>query len=398
MRYSIVEAVWAMVRAVAGSRILRDNRAVASFSQPVPSGPFLLLANHAHALDPYIIGMLIGRPIRYMANVEGVTPVAAAFAGLVGAFGKRKGMPDFAALRAAMGHLENGEPVGVFPEGDRSWDGRTAPLTTGVARLARIARVPVLLARQRGSYLSRPRWADAGRAGLWSVEFTLIDADRVADSSLEDLHRAIVSGLDHDGVAWAERRGIRFECDAPARGAARALWACPRCGAVGGTVDDDVNVRCPDCGGAWTVDANCGVRPLSGSDPSTPRDIPAWLDWQRAYAAKLVRIDPPTCVSVRVAGMSRLEPGRPVRYGPGRLSVSAAGLSFEPDSGVSALEFPAERIEGLVDNFNRYCAFSIGSERWRFDHCSARPLMWIDLVGAARARIAEVREARDVAV
>lgn len=408
MRYSVVEAVWTLVRAVAGKRLLRENRVVASFSRPVPSGPFLLLANHAHALDPYVVGTLIGRPVRYMANIEGVPPAAAAFAGLVGAFGKRKGMPDFGALRTAMNHLGNGEPVGIFPEGDRSWDGRTAPLHMGIARLAKIARVPVLLAKQRGSYLTFPRWADARRSGLWSVEFTLIEANTVAESPLDDLYRVIRAGLEHDEVAWAGRMGLRFECDAPARGASRALWACPHCGAAGRTIDDDSTVRCLDCGSAWTVDANCGVQALSGHGraffggpgraSTMPRDIPSWIAWQRAYSSILVRTDLSMRIGARVAGLSRLEPGRPVRLGPGRLSVSAAGLAFEPDSGGPVQKFPAGQIEGLVDNFNRHCAFSRGAERWTFDHRSAHPLMWIDLVGAARSGLASASPARDAAI
>ena len=65
----------------------------------IPEPPFLLLADHSNALDPYVIGALTPYPIRYMANIEGVSPLRAALASLVGAYGRRKGATDLGALR-----------------------------------------------------------------------------------------------------------------------------------------------------------------------------------------------------------------------------------------------------------------------------------------------------------
>src|SRR5690348_15862201 len=48
------------------------------------------------------------------------------------------------ALLSAMKVLGRGEPVGIYPEGTRSHDGRLYRGKTGVARLALEAKVPVI--------------------------------------------------------------------------------------------------------------------------------------------------------------------------------------------------------------------------------------------------------------
>jgi len=391
MDYPVVKAVWKVLGVFGRHALVAGNGVVPHFSCAIPEGPFVLLANHAHAHDAYVIGSIIGRPVRYMANVEGVSPVAAAFAGLVGAFGKRKGMPDVSALRAALAYLRAGEPVGIFPEGDRSWDGRTAPIAAGIAKLVRMAKVPVVLARQNGSFLTFPRWADARRHGRWNIAFSRLDPEMVSDAPVERLAEGIRDGLANDDPAWAADADVRFSCDAPARGARRVLWACPACGSTARMRDGDTNTACMECGASWRVDPNCGISRVAGTNghfDGAPESqdfsgMAAWMEWQRSYAARLVASKRSPVVAARVAGLKNLYPGKRPATGPGMLRASATGFSFEPDSDDGLLEFFATRIEGLVDNFNRFCSFGYGKERWRLDQGSSPALMWIDMARAA---------------
>jgi hypothetical protein len=76
-------------------------------------------------------------------------------------------------------------------------------------------------------------------------------------------------------------------------------------------------------------------------------------------------------------------------YGPGTLSTTADGLSFKPDSGAKAIVFLASRMEGFVDNFNKFCAFSYGRERWRLEQGGSSTLMWVDIANAIASRWAK---------
>ncbi len=390
MRYASVVSSWRLAAPLARRLFVEPYGAVATRPPRLPEGAFLLAANHANAADPFVLGSFLDRPVRYMANLEGVSAISAAAGAALGAFGKRKGVPDYAALRFALAALRRGEPVGIFPEGDRSWDGATAPIGSGVARLARLAGVPIVVALQRGSYLSRPRWARRKRIGRWEVEFDVIDTAGESSRGERAVAARLEAALGHDDVAWARRNDIRFECPAPAAGAARALWACPLCGSHGLLTDDDTAVRCPACGGSWLLDAACGVRLRSGHGGrflDAPRiesvvDMPAWLAWQREYARRLL----PRGGEVLEDCFSLERLDAPAGYGRGSLTASRRGLLFAPYGGGRSLLFKAAGIDGFVDNFARSFSFSYGPERWRLRPLQeTHTLMWIDLVEAARA-------------
>ncbi len=379
MKYSIVRATWTIGKLVLGRRLLRRYQVQAQFHDPIPTGAFLLLANHSHALDGYVLGALLPRPVRYMANIEGVSRIAAMASGFAGAFGKRKGMPDVSALRAAIGYLRAGEPVGIFPEGDRSWDGVTAPIGAGIGRLARMAGVPLVLARQRGSYLTRPRWADADRRGSWHIDFWTIPAGEVAGMGDESLASRIREALDNDDIAWAAGSGVRFESDAPARGISRAIWACPVCGSAGTMSESDTSLACSSCNSNWAIDAMCSTIPRTAGDPA---DVRAWTAWQRQHSVERMRAPEP--VAVPVEGLADLGAGGR-RFGPGTIEFSAGGMTFLPGNSGVPIRFDASRVEGFVDNFNVYCAFNYCGRRWRIDPGRVPPLMLIDFAGAARS-------------
>ncbi|MBC7106881.1 MAG: 1-acyl-sn-glycerol-3-phosphate acyltransferase, partial [Firmicutes bacterium] len=63
----------------------------------------------------------------------------------------RRGVPDRAAYRTALGLLRQGRAVGIFPEGTRSHDGRLLPPQAGAAVLALRTGAPVLPVYIRGS-------------------------------------------------------------------------------------------------------------------------------------------------------------------------------------------------------------------------------------------------------
>lgn len=61
------------------------------------------------------------------------------------------------AFILALKYLKNNEPVGIFPEGGRSPDGKLRQAKTGIARLALTASVPVLPIGIIGSYDILPK-------------------------------------------------------------------------------------------------------------------------------------------------------------------------------------------------------------------------------------------------
>jgi 1-acyl-sn-glycerol-3-phosphate acyltransferase len=122
------------------------------------TGPLLIASNHASYLDPWLVGMVFPRPIRWLITPEWYhrSPRWRAVFRAFGTVPQREGDPR-ATIRAVRGHLGAGEVVGVFPEGRISGDGRIARLHRGVTTMAAQSGAPVLPVGIRGNHRSLPR-------------------------------------------------------------------------------------------------------------------------------------------------------------------------------------------------------------------------------------------------
>ena len=129
-------------------------------------GPLLVAANHRSFLDPFVIGVTLPwrRPLHYVAKVELFEKRWQGWLlSRLGAFPVRRGESDEEAMATAMGVLERGGAVCIFPEGTRIRSGSLASPKRGVGRLALesdAAVVPIAVLgteRVRRGWRVRPR-------------------------------------------------------------------------------------------------------------------------------------------------------------------------------------------------------------------------------------------------
>jgi 1-acyl-sn-glycerol-3-phosphate acyltransferase len=108
------------------------------------SGPLLLAANHRSFLDPFVIGLLVRRPVYFMAKRELFARRWTAWLlNSLGAFPVDRGAGDAAAIQTARAILERGDCVVVFPEGTRVRPGPLGAPRRGIGRLALETGAPV---------------------------------------------------------------------------------------------------------------------------------------------------------------------------------------------------------------------------------------------------------------
>ncbi|HEV8640313.1 MAG TPA: lysophospholipid acyltransferase family protein [Methylomirabilota bacterium] len=117
-------------------------------------GPYIVAANHHNYLDGVLLGAAVPEPIVFlvMPRVYRATPLHPPFHRHMGSIPINLERPDVAALRSALGALERGRIVGIFPEGPFSVRGRLEPGLPGVALLALRSGAPVVPAAIRGTY------------------------------------------------------------------------------------------------------------------------------------------------------------------------------------------------------------------------------------------------------
>lgn len=117
-------------------------------------GGFLVAANHASHLDPFIIGSRLPQQVTFFArktlwtpglptwwlNQVGVIPV------------DRDGGSDVTAIKRVLGALKQQKIIIMFPEGTRSLTGELQPPKPGVGLFACRSQLPVVPARIFGSF------------------------------------------------------------------------------------------------------------------------------------------------------------------------------------------------------------------------------------------------------
>lgn len=135
-------------------------------------GPFILAANHQSILDPILIQAVCPRPIHTMAkSSQFASPLFAWLMPRLLSFPVRRHQVDPQSVRYALRRLREGEPVGVYIEGERSWDGRLQPPRLGTIRLILKAGVPVIPCTIAGAYDAWPRWDRRLRRGTVTINF-----------------------------------------------------------------------------------------------------------------------------------------------------------------------------------------------------------------------------------
>lgn len=150
------------------------------------SGPFILVANHQSVLDPVLIQAACPRPLHTMAkSTQFSAPLVGAFMKRYHSFPVRRYQIDPQAVRIALRRLAQGHGVGIYPEGERSWDGRLQPLRLGSIRLILKAGVPVVPCVIQGSYEAWPRWDR--RFVPWPVRIAF--GEPISFPKLDDRHQ-----------------------------------------------------------------------------------------------------------------------------------------------------------------------------------------------------------------
>jgi 1-acyl-sn-glycerol-3-phosphate acyltransferase len=121
-------------------------------------GPVLVASNHGSFLDPWLVGEVFPRPIRYLVAHEWYhrNPVLNAIFRAYGTVPVRERDPR-TTLETVGRHLDRGEAIGIFPEGRVSDDGQLQRFRPGLAHLAARSGAPVIPLGVRGSFESLPR-------------------------------------------------------------------------------------------------------------------------------------------------------------------------------------------------------------------------------------------------
>jgi 1-acyl-sn-glycerol-3-phosphate acyltransferase len=110
-----------------------------------PDGPVIVASNHITNFDVFPLQFALSRPLFYMGKEELFrNPAMDWLLRQLGGFPVYRGARDEWAMRHAEKLLEQGNALGIFPEGTRSKGRGLSLAKTGAARLAKAVQCPIV--------------------------------------------------------------------------------------------------------------------------------------------------------------------------------------------------------------------------------------------------------------
>ena len=117
--------VWKLLRPVA--RLLLKIKFNYSAPTYAPKGPFIVLCNHVTDWDPIFVGAAFKEQMYFVTSEHLLRLgfVSKLIMWLQAPIARQKGGSAAGAVKAMLRTMKEGHNIGLFPEGNRTWDGVT---------------------------------------------------------------------------------------------------------------------------------------------------------------------------------------------------------------------------------------------------------------------------------
>lgn len=297
----------------------------------------ILVANHQSNFDPFLINVRLNRQIQFLVSDSNTRSVLGRF--IFWSFGsipKTKSMNDTTAMRMIITAVRTNGIIGIFAEGQCSWDGQLLPIIPATAKLINALKIPLYCASISGSYFCLPRWGRGIARGTINITYTkLLDTGDYAALDAAKIHTMIATALPQSAYTQQINAPQLYRQKHRAERCEMFLFICPHCVQINTLSSKHHTIYCAQCGALADVDRQQLLQ-FRAAIKQKFTSFEAWNGWQIAYwqshITKKMHAHRPspahffTEENVRVRIGRKKGALRPV--GTGSLSINSAHLYY----------------------------------------------------------------------
>lgn len=221
-------------------------------AEKLPSEGAIILSNHTTLWDPFLIGLRFNKPLYYMCSAHMFQNkfIGKLIKFLVNPIPKEKGNKgDVAAVRSCLKIAKENGNICIFPEGNRTFDGRICNIEDSIVKLIKHTKKPLIICNILGGYGSNPRWGNATRKGKLEVKVKRIyPYDEIKTMDNDELYKKIVSDLTVDEYSL----NAKYKSKRRAECLESILHICPICKKEHTLYSKGHTIYCSACGNKVT--------------------------------------------------------------------------------------------------------------------------------------------------
>ena len=245
---------------------------------------FILIGNHASRADYIYASLAVGAdvPLNFiLGHNEFYRSHLSFIVNLVNCIPKKNFVPDMLTIRGVKSVLSSGGNICFFPEGMSSISGAQQPVALGTAKFLKHYKLPVLMIKIKGGYLTNTKYCLDERPGKTEAELSeLFTPTDLQNYSLDEITEILDKELYHDDYEWNKQKQYSYDCKGlPEYHIHQLLFKCPVCEKEFCITDGNGKITCSDCGLEIGMDEKYNLYlPKNVNLPATPAK---WLEWER---------------------------------------------------------------------------------------------------------------------
>jgi len=241
-------------------------------------GPCIVISNHVTNWDPLLVATCFPKKQMYFVASEHLFRkgfLSKALCYLQDPIPRKKGAAAADTVKNCLRRMKAGRSVGLFAEGDTTWNGRTAKISDNTGKLARRSGATLITVRIEGAYLANPRWGKGVRRGKVYVHpVNIYTPDQLKAMTVQEVTAAINNDIYEDAWQRQLQWKIPYKGKDRAKNMESALFLCPQCRKTGGLIGEGDWIKC-----------SCGLKLYFAEtgqfEPAQPFDnLVQWDSWQ----------------------------------------------------------------------------------------------------------------------